>query len=172
MLAQIVAARLDLNFPGQDLSSAPEPLAGADPDRCARRDTYALLLLGLPAQHVDQGARRQPGTGGHRLPLHGQLDGSRTTSLIQMGGEGVNWVSRSKFNGNRHIFQNLGEGTYYHSGSLAIRQAIAAGTNITYKILFNDAVAMTGGQPVDGPIASSRSPQSPCRRCKEARRGV
>ncbi|MBV6638100.1 MAG: indolepyruvate ferredoxin oxidoreductase family protein, partial [Mameliella sp.] len=76
-----------------------------------------------------------------------------TTSLIQMGGEGVNWVARSKFNGNRHVFQNLGEGTYYHSGSLAVRQAIAAGTNITFKILFNDAVAMTGGQVVDGPIS-------------------
>ena len=76
-----------------------------------------------------------------------------TSSLIQMGGEGVNWVASSKFTGNDHIFQNLGEGTYYHSGSMAIRQAIAAKTNITYKILYNDAVAMTGGQPVDGPIS-------------------
>ena len=76
-----------------------------------------------------------------------------TSSLIQMGGEGVNWVASSKFTGNHHIFQNLGEGTYYHSGSMAIRQAIAAKTNITYKILYNDAVAMTGGQPVDGPIS-------------------
>ena len=57
------------------------------------------------------------------------------------------------FTGNKHIFQNLGEGTYYHSGSMAIRQAIAAQANITYKILFNDAVAMTGGQPVDGPVS-------------------
>ena len=76
-----------------------------------------------------------------------------TDGLIQMGGEGVNWIARSKFNGGEHVFQNLGDGTFYHSGSLAIRQSIAAGTNITYKILFNDAVAMTGGQPVDGPLS-------------------
>jgi indolepyruvate ferredoxin oxidoreductase len=79
-----------------------------------------------------------------------------TSSLIQMGGEGVNWVASSLFTGRPHVFQNLGEGTYYHSGSMAIRQAVAAGANITYKILFNDAVAMTGGQPVDGPISVQR----------------
>ncbi len=61
-----------------------------------------------------------------------------TSSLIQMGGEGVNWAASSRFTGHKHIFQNLGEGTYYHSGSMAIRQAIAASANITYKILFND----------------------------------
>jgi indolepyruvate ferredoxin oxidoreductase len=79
--------------------------------------------------------------------------GRETDGLIQMGGEGVNWIARSRFNGGEHVFQNLGDGTFYHSGSLAIRQSIAAGTNITYKILFNDAVAMTGGQPVDGPLS-------------------
>ena len=76
-----------------------------------------------------------------------------TEGLIQMGGEGVDWVSHAMFTKAPHVFQNLGDGTYYHSGYLAIRQAIAARTNVTYKILFNDAVAMTGGQPVDGIIS-------------------
>jgi indolepyruvate ferredoxin oxidoreductase len=76
-----------------------------------------------------------------------------TEGLIQMGGEGVDWVSHAMFTKVPHVFQNLGDGTYYHSGYLAIRQAVAARTTITYKILFNDAVAMTGGQPVDGIIS-------------------
>ena len=70
-----------------------------------------------------------------------------------MGGEGVDWVSHSMFTKVPHVFQNLGDGTYYHSGYLAIRQAVAAKATITYKILYNDAVAMTGGQPVDGVIS-------------------
>jgi indolepyruvate ferredoxin oxidoreductase len=99
---------------------------------------------------VPEGSKALAGIGCHFMASWMDRE---TSSLIQMGGEGVNWAASSRFTGGKHIFQNLGEGTYYHSGSMAIRQAIAAKANITYKILFNDAVAMTGGQPVDGPVS-------------------
>ena len=99
---------------------------------------------------VPEGSKAQAGIGCHFMASWMDRD---TEGLIQMGGEGVDWVSHSRFTKVPHIFQNLGDGTYYHSGYLAIRQAVAAKATMTYKILFNDAVAMTGGQPVDGVIS-------------------
>jgi indolepyruvate ferredoxin oxidoreductase len=99
---------------------------------------------------VPDGSIAQAGIGCHFMASWMERD---TTGLIQMGGEGVDWASHSMFTKTPHVFQNLGDGTYFHSGILAIRQAVAASANITYKILYNDAVAMTGGQPVDGSIS-------------------
>ncbi len=75
-----------------------------------------------------------------------------TLTFSQMGGEGATWIGASPYSGARHVFANMGDGTYFHSGILSIRAAVAAGVSITYKLLFNDAVAMTGGQPLDGTL--------------------
>jgi indolepyruvate ferredoxin oxidoreductase len=96
---------------------------------------------------VPEGSRAVAGIGCHYMSVW--MDRS-TVTFSQMGGEGVSWIGQAAFTTDQHVFSNLGDGTYYHSGLLAVRQSIAAGVNITYKILFNDAVAMTGGQPVDG----------------------
>jgi indolepyruvate ferredoxin oxidoreductase len=98
---------------------------------------------------VPEGSRAVAGIGCHYMV--NWMDRS-TSTFTQMGGEGVPWVGQAPFTTEKHIFANLGDGTYYHSGLLAIRQSLASHVNITYKILFNGAVAMTGGQPVDGQI--------------------
>jgi len=107
---------------------------------------------------VPEGSRATAGIGCHVMAIW--MD-RNTSTYTHMGGEGAPWIGQAPFTDEKHMFANLGDGTYYHSGSLAIRAAVAAKVNITYKILYNDAVAMTGGQPVDGPI----SPQEIARQC-------
>jgi indolepyruvate ferredoxin oxidoreductase len=94
---------------------------------------------------VPDGSRAMAGIGCHFMTIW--MDRA-TVGFTQMGGEGVPWVGQQPFSHDQHMFANLGDGTYFHSGLLAIRQTIASGVNITYKILYNDAVAMTGGQQV------------------------
>ncbi|MBW8309469.1 MAG: indolepyruvate ferredoxin oxidoreductase family protein [Candidatus Paracaedibacteraceae bacterium] len=101
---------------------------------------------------LPEGSRALAGIGCHYMATW--ID-HRTTTFTQMGGEGVPWIGTAPFTEEKHIFANLGDGTYFHSGLLAIRAAVAAKINITYKILYNDAVAMTGGQPVDGTLTVS-----------------
>ncbi len=155
LLLPIIAARLDGVF-GTDrfARQAAEILCRASVNlQVAGATRTPYFCSGCPhntSTKVPEGSKALAGIGCHFMASWMDRE---TTSLIQMGGEGVNWAAASRFNGGQHIFQNLGEGTWYHSGSMAIRQAIAAGANITYKVLYNDAVAMTGGQPVDGPVS-------------------
>jgi indolepyruvate ferredoxin oxidoreductase len=99
---------------------------------------------------VPEGSKAYGGIGCHYMATW--MDRG-TETFTQMGGEGATWLGQAPFTETRHVFQNLGDGTYFHSGLLAIRAAVAAGVNITYKILYNDAVAMTGGQPLDGALS-------------------
>ncbi len=98
---------------------------------------------------VPEGSRAMAGIGCHYMTIW--MD-RRTETFSHMGGEGAAWTGQQHFTKEKHVFVNLGDGTYFHSGILAIRAAVAAKANITYKVLFNDAVAMTGGQPVDGTL--------------------
>lgn len=155
LLVPMIAARLDRIFLGQDFKQRAKKLTSdlPPPPQIGGVMRTPYFCSGCPhnsSTKVPEGSGAMSGIGCHGMAFW--MD-RNTTSLVQMGGEGVNWTASSKFTGNGHIFQNLGEGTWYHSGSLAIRQAVASNVNITYKILYNDAVAMTGGQPVDGPVS-------------------
>ncbi len=155
LVAGFLAARLGRFF-GTDFSEQLATLntmtTAQDPGGVKRLPYFCSGCPHNTSTKVPEGSKALAGIGCHFMA---SWMGRNTESLIQMGGEGVNWIGKSRYTGNPHVFQNLGEGTYFHSGSMAIRQAVAAGINITYKVLFNDAVAMTGGQPVDGQISVS-----------------
>ena len=136
------AARMDAQLA---ILAARESAMKSSP---ATADRPPWFCSGCPhntSTKVPDGSRAMAGIGCHFMALW--MDRA-TAGFTQMGGEGVPWVGQAPFVNESHVFANIGDGTYFHSGLLAIRQSIAAGVNITYKILYNDAVAMTGGQPV------------------------
>ena len=158
MIARAIAQRLKALGVDADVQARMDAqLAILD----AKERSMQALTLGAPlperqpwfcsgcphntSTRVPEGSRAMAGIGCHFMTLW--MDRA-TTGFTQMGGEGAPWVGQQPFANDRHIFANLGDGTYFHSGILAVRQAIAAGVNITYKILYNDAVAMTGGQAI------------------------
>ena len=153
-LIEILANWLAGHFPDLDRRhlvrdfTLPELLSN-ESDSVKRLPYFCAGCPHNTSTRVPEGSHAQAGIGCHFMASWMDRD---TEGLIQMGGEGVDWVSHAMFTKVPHVFQNLGDGTYYHSGYLAIRQAVAAKATLTYKILFNDAVAMTGGQPVDGII--------------------
>src|SRR5690606_14568064 len=115
-----------------------------------RFDRIPYFCSGCPhntSTNVPEGSRALAGIGCHYMA---QFMDRRTDTFTHMGGEGAPWIGQAPFTEEEHVFANLGDGTYYHSGILAVRACVAAKVNITFKLLYNDAVAMTGGQPVEG----------------------
>ncbi|MEH6543524.1 MAG: indolepyruvate ferredoxin oxidoreductase family protein [Porticoccaceae bacterium] len=155
-IAQVIVQRLmrlpdaaewseRLLLPGGIATNLPKP--GTLPQR------QPWFCSGCPhntSTRVPEGSRALAGIGCHFMATW--MD-RQTDTFTQMGAEGSSWIGQAPFTETAHVFQNLGDGTYFHSGILAIRAAIASGVNITYKILYNDAVAMTGGQSLDGKLS-------------------
>ncbi|WP_444921721.1 indolepyruvate ferredoxin oxidoreductase family protein [Microbulbifer sp. CnH-101-G] len=137
----------------QRLIPLAEKLGGNVPQRAqgllAREPIFCAGCPHNTSTKLPEGSLGSAGIGCHIMALG---KGLRTDTYSHMGGEGAHWVGLYRFSSAEHIFQNMGDGTYNHSGLLAIRQAVASKVNITYKILLNDAVAMTGGQPADGEV--------------------
>jgi len=156
MIARVIAARIARVYTSDRIKARLAFLEAKEQaleSRVFSIDRVPTFCSGCPhntSTHVPEGSRALAGIGCHYMVTW--MPERRTGTFTQMGGEGVPWVGQSHFTDEAHIFANLGDGTYFHSGLLAIRQAIAAKVNITYKILFNDAVAMTGGQPHDGDL--------------------
>ena len=168
MIARVIAQRierLDLHARAMETIRARVEWINAKETALARRKITLTRIpyfcSGCPhntSTKVPEGSRATAGIGCHFMAVW--MDRS-TSTFTHMGGEGAPWIGQAPFSNAKHIFANLGDGTYYHSGVLAIRAAVAAKVNITYKILYNDAVAMTGGQPFDGPL----TPQMIARQC-------
>ncbi len=170
LIAQVIAGRIGRFFTSERIETRLAFLKAKEQTLAHRVfaiDRVPTFCPGCPhnlSTHVPEGSRATAGIGCHYMVT--LMPDRRTGAFTHMGGEGVPWVGQAPFTDEPHIFANLGDGTYFHSGVLAIRQSVAAfnrpthhrqpTSGITYKILFNDAVAMTGGQPVDGELTVPR----------------
>ena len=159
-VAETLAARLLGLGPDEGLEARLARLRARRAESAAARpaamERVPYFCSGCPhnsSTKLPEGSRALSGIGCHYMV---QWMDRETDTYTHMGGEGANWIGQAPFSETKHVFQNIGDGTYFHSGSLAIRAAVAAGVNMTYKILYNDAVAMTGGQPMDGPLTVQR----------------
>ncbi len=158
-VSEIIADRITRNNKDENLLKKLRIIKQNEPDTTtvqgiANRTPY--FCSGCPhnsSTKVPEGSKAMAGIGCHFMAAWMDRD---TDLFTHMGGEGANWIGMSSYVEDKHIFQNIGDGTYTHSGILAIRAAVAAKVNITYKILFNDATAMTGGQPAEGVPTPSR----------------
>jgi len=152
-IARVIAERIDRFYTSPTVKDRLEFLERKErnlanqPAKIARIPYFCSGCPHNTSTVVPDGSRAVAGIGCHYMAV---WMNRATSTFTHMGGEGVNWIGQAPFTKTQHIFANLGDGTYHHSGLLAIRATIAAGVNITYKILYNDAVAMTGGQPLDG----------------------
>lgn len=158
-IAVAIGTRILARTPDAGVAAAVTRLKAAQVALAETRDAglrIPYFCSGCPhnsSTKVPEGSRAYAGIGCHYMA---QWMDRSTEGYTQMGGEGANWIGESPFSKRGHVFQNLGDGTYNHSGVLALRFAIAARTNITYKILFNDAVAMTGGQHHEGGLTVAK----------------
>ena len=156
LIARVIAARISKFFDSESVQQrlafleAKEAALAKPRNRAERKPWFCSGCPHNTSTVVPEGSKAYGGIGCHYMATW--MDRG-TETFTQMGGEGATWLGQAPFTETRHVFQNLGDGTYFHSGLLAIRAAVAAGVNITYKILFNDAVAMTGGQPLDGALS-------------------
>ncbi|MDC0069575.1 indolepyruvate ferredoxin oxidoreductase family protein, partial [Gammaproteobacteria bacterium] len=158
MVARAISSRISRFYQDDNIDARlkfyehKETVLASERERLQRTPHYCSGCPHSTSTRIPEGSRALGGIGCHYMGTW-EVGDRRAETFTQMGGEGAAWVGQAPFTETNHVFQNLGDGTYFHSGLLAIRQAIAAGINITYKILYNDAVAMTGGQPVDGALS-------------------
>jgi indolepyruvate ferredoxin oxidoreductase len=161
-IARVIGERLRRLAPDTAMTvrlralSPPEPPPAFVPTGMQRLPYFCSGCPHNTSTRVPEGSRALAGIGCHYMALW--MDRS-TATFTQMGGEGAAWIGQAPFTDTAHVFQNMGDGTYFHSGLLAIRAAVAAGVNITYKLLYNHAVAMTGGQPLDGELTVAQIAQ-------------